>query len=76
MKATILFILFLFLILEKPSFGRRLHGQAINRPGSCPRVMIYCPARHPPNKCTSDYDCPKPQKCCPGYCGKQCYQPE
>ncbi|NXL27320.1 ELAF protein, partial [Glaucidium brasilianum] len=39
---------------------------------SCPRVQITCAMVNPPNKCYTNWQCPRGQKCCPSFCGRRC----
>uniref|UniRef100_A0A663N4I9 WAP domain-containing protein n=1 Tax=Athene cunicularia TaxID=194338 RepID=A0A663N4I9_ATHCN len=39
---------------------------------SCPHVQITCAMLNPPNKCYTNWQCPRGQKCCPSFCGRRC----
>ncbi|NXG55728.1 ELAF protein, partial [Hemiprocne comata] len=39
---------------------------------SCPHIQITCAMVNPPNRCFTDRQCPRFQKCCPSFCGRRC----
>ncbi|NXP72811.1 ELAF protein, partial [Ramphastos sulfuratus] len=64
MKSVVAFLLVGMLILctELPA------GSA----WSCPPVRITCALHNPPNRCLTDWGCPRYKKCCQSFCGKRC----
>ncbi|XP_009968178.2 caltrin-like protein 2 [Tyto alba] len=39
---------------------------------SCPPVRFTCAMANPPNRCSSDWHCPRNKKCCQTFCGRKC----
>ncbi|KAM8995640.1 caltrin-like protein 2 [Ara ararauna] len=39
---------------------------------SCPPVHYRCMMLNPPNRCNSDWQCPRSKKCCETFCGRKC----
>ncbi|KAL2763658.1 elafin preproprotein, partial [Daubentonia madagascariensis] len=48
----------------------------LTKSGSCPKNLIRCAMVDPPNECWSDTECPGAKKCCEGFCGKVCVNPQ
>ncbi|XP_075022568.1 elafin [Calonectris borealis] len=39
---------------------------------SCPVVRFTCALLNPPNKCYTNWQCPRHTKCCQTFCGRKC----